>query len=351
MPPKSVASPRRLEFKSFQDWNGDHPSQTLIFHSSSVWWIQVEIAWSLPKSILKLRYLKRRSMFQEFMKAIDFDQLDLVDDTVTRISLTLAEQSLKPIPIRKVRNDNQTEANFFLSIAHRMSVQIEEDPGRIRYPTLDQVQDLPIFKASDLKDDEVIAPTVSTVHFSQKRFAYKKIDRPIYELGDTEHILNEITALAQFRGQQSIAQLIGLVISDNPYNTRPSTISSPTGRALEMLHRQRWTHLDIKPSNIVFDANKNAILVDISGTGGYEWEWLSPEMQKIIERSIATAPATTSPEQRIATDCWAYGKLLSMMARKLGAGSFGERLRSIGDDLTKMDPKARISLSDALERI
>lgn len=50
-------------------------------------------------------------MFQEFAKAIiDFGQLDLLDDTVTRISLTLAEQNHKPIPIRIVPNDYQTEA-------------------------------------------------------------------------------------------------------------------------------------------------------------------------------------------------------------------------------------------------
>ncbi|KAH1972852.1 hypothetical protein KXV92_005417 [Aspergillus fumigatus] len=124
-----------------------------------------------------------------------------------------------------------------------------------------------------------------------------------------------------------------------------------TGRALEILHTRRRTHLDIKPSNIVFDSNKNAILIDISGTGGYEWEWLSPEMRKIIQENAASAPATTPFDERVATDCWAYGKLLSTMAEKLGTGGLGKKLQSIGNYLTKADPKARISLSDALERI
>jgi hypothetical protein len=35
------------------------------------------------------------------------------------------------------------------------------------------------------------------------------------EPGDTEHIMNEIDALAQFRGQPNIAQLVGLVVSEN----------------------------------------------------------------------------------------------------------------------------------------
>ncbi|GIK01959.1 hypothetical protein Aspvir_006002 [Aspergillus viridinutans] len=387
MPQKIVSSSHELEFKKFQDWNGDYPTQTLIFHhESSSWWIKVEIDWSLPESILKLGYFKRRSMFHEFVKAIDFGQLDLMEDTVTRINLTLHEQSHKPIPIRNVWNE-QTQPNYFLSIADRVSFQIEEDPGRIIYPTLDQAQDLPTIEASHLEDAKVIAPTVSAVRFKQKRFAYKKIDRPIYEPGDAEHILNEINALAQLRGQPNIAQLIGVVISENPYKTRQPTTSTgvitgflleyypegsleqvlaenkeqddsllrrwalQTGRALEILHTQRRTHLDIKPSNIVFDANKNAILIDISGTGGYEWEWLSPEMQKIIQRNAASTPASMPFDKRVASDCWAYGKLLLTMAKKLSTGGLGKKLQSIGNDLTKADPKARISLSDALERI
>ncbi|KAL4973169.1 putative serine-threonine protein kinase [Aspergillus desertorum] len=344
MPEETVSCSYGLEFKSFRDWNGDRPSQTLVFHNDgSSWWIKVEIDWSLPESIVKLGYLKRRPLFQESVRAIDFSQLHLLDNT--------------------------TRENPFLSTANRVSFQIAEDPRRIIYPILDQVQDLPTFEASHLEDAKVIAPTIDTVLFKQERFAYKKLERLIYEPGDTEHILNEIKALAQFRGQPYIAQLIGLVIYGNPYKTRPSTISSPvitgflleyypegsleqvlaenkveddsllrrwalqTGRALEVLHTQQLTHLDIKPSNIVLDANRNAILIDISGTGG------------------AAAPASSSFDERVATDCWAYGRLLLTMAKKIGTTSFGKRLQSIGADLTRTDPKARISLSDALERI
>ncbi|PLB48323.1 putative serine-threonine protein kinase [Aspergillus steynii IBT 23096] len=363
MPPNIVSSSHELEFKSFRDCNGDHPSQTLVFHNDSFsWWIKVEIAWSLPESIRKLGYFKRQFTFQEFIQAIDFGELELMDDTVT-------------------------QANNLLSIADRIFFQVEEDPGRTVYPLLDQSQDLHAFEACYLKDEKVIAPTVSTVNFKQKRLAYKKINRPIYVPGDTEHILNEIIALAKFRGQPNIAQLIGIVISDNPYKTGPATIPSPVitgflleyypegsldqvlaedndqddsllrrwalqiGGALEMLHMQRRTHLDIKPSNVVLDSSKNAILIDISGTGGYGWEWLALEMQKTIEQNIATPPAGTSFDKRVATDCWAYEKLLSTMATKLGTSSLDKRLQSIGDDLTRTDPKARISITHALERL
>ncbi|KAH8430495.1 uncharacterized protein LDX57_008157 [Aspergillus melleus] len=325
--------------------------------------------------------------FREFIKAIEFAELALLDDTVTLISLTLAEQSNKPLPIRNVPSNDQTEANHYFSVAHQVFFQIEEDPRRTIYPILDQAQDLPTFEASHLQDEEDIAATVSTVYFKQKQLAYKKIDRPIYEPGDTEHILNEITALEQFRGRSNVAQLIGLVISDNPYKTRPATTSSPVitgflleyypggsleqvlaetqdqddsllrrwalqiGRALQTLHVQRRTHLDIKPSNIVFDANQNAILIDISGTSGYGWEWLAPEMQQIIERDAETAPASTAFDKRVATDCWAYGKILSTMATRLGTNGLGKRIKSISDALTTTDPKARVSSSHALDML
>jgi hypothetical protein len=73
-------------------------------------------------------------------------------------------------------------------------------------------------------------------------------------------------------------------------------------------------------------------------------------MQMIIQNTAAV-PASTSFDRRVATDCWAYGKLLSNIAKKIGTSSLGRKLQSISDDLKNTDVKARISLSDALERI
>lgn len=384
MPEKTLRSSCKLEFKSYQDWNGDRPSQTLIFHNNgSFWWIKVVVDWSLPESILDLGYFQRRSMFQRFVEAVDFGQLQLLEDTVTMITLSLTEQSQNSITIR---DGYQTTANFFIAVAHKMCCKITEDPKRVTYPTLDRARCLPTFEASCLQNVEVVAPTVSTVLINQHKFAYKTIDRPIYEPGDTNHILDEIDALAQLRGQPNIAQLVGLVVSENPYKTCPSTDmpavitgflleyypggsleqiieeaevqngSLPLqwalqiGRALESLHKRGRSHLDVKPSNIVFDARKNAILIDISGTGGYMWEWLSPEMQMLIQQDCEIAPANASFEARIATDCWAYGRLLSTIAEKSGTGA-GEKLQSVADDLTKAALEARISLGNALEKL
>ena len=77
-----------------------------------------------------------------------------------------------------------------------MCCKITEDLKRVTYPTLDRARCLPTFEASCLQNVEVIAPTVSTVLINQLKFAYKTIDHPVYEPGDTNYILDEIETLA-----------------------------------------------------------------------------------------------------------------------------------------------------------
>ncbi|KAJ6142637.1 hypothetical protein N7471_002090 [Penicillium samsonianum] len=350
MPENIPPSSYRLEFKSFHDWNGGHPSQTLIFHTKdSSWWIKVVVDWSLPESILVLGYFKRRSILQRFIEAIDFEQLHLLGDTVTNITLSMTEQSQNSITIR---DGYQTSVNFYIAVAHQMRCKTAEDPKR----------------ASCLRIVEVIAPTVSTVLFKQQKFAYKMIDRPIYEPEDTEHILNEIDALIQLRGEPNIAQLVvitGFLLEYYSGGSLEEIIEGSEvqhgfllvqwalqiGRALESLHKRGRSHLDVKPSNIVFDARKNAILIDVSGTGGYVWEWLSPEMQMFKEQNIEIPLPNTSFEARVASDSWAYGRLLSKIAERSDTDGASGKLQVVADDLTKAAPEARISLGDALAKL
>jgi serine/threonine protein kinase len=382
---ESTLSSSRVEFKSFYDCMGDRPSQTLIFHNNGFsWWIKVIADWPLPETITELGYYQRRSLFQTFLEAIDFEQLQLLDNTVTKIALSLTEQNQNTITIRDM---SRASTNFFITVAYRLRCNITEDPMRVIYPNLDQDLNIQTFEASSLQNTEFLAPTVSTVFVKQQKFAYKMIDRPLYEPEDTNAILNEIDVLAQFCGQRNMAQLVGLVISEDPYKTSPSTEmpvvitgflleyynggsleqiinengiqndhlpikwAAQIGQALRLLHTSKLTHLDIKPSNIVLDAADNAILIDISGTGGYTWEWLSPEMQVSIQQSIESTPFNRPFEVRVATDCWAYGRLLSIITEMSAPGGTGDRLRFIADALTRAAPESRVSLRDALVQL
>ncbi|KAL4899829.1 hypothetical protein BDW74DRAFT_183316 [Aspergillus multicolor] len=177
-----------------------------------------------------------------------------------------------------------------------MQYTITEDPKRVVYPPVeDRNRGLRQFKASQLQVLDMVAATVSIVLVEDQKFAFKSIDRLIYVPGDDEHVLNEIDALVQCSGEPNIAQLVGLVVSEDPYKTcsLSDTLASlvtkgvleyyPGGsleeviaqsgdgedtlpvqwalqivRALESLHLRGRTHVDFKPANVVLAAEVNS---------------------------------------------------------------------------------------------
>jgi hypothetical protein len=165
-----------------------------------------------------LGFLKRRSVFREFLEAVEISQFPLLENTVTTVTMDLAEQTQNAMVIR---GRVQPSGNFFMEISHKLRYMITEDPKRVIYPDLDRGPKLSIFKARCLQKIEDLAPTVCTVMLEKQKLAYKMIDRPLYEPEDTGYVLDEVRALEQFSGQPSIAQLRGLVVSDNPYKTFP----------------------------------------------------------------------------------------------------------------------------------
>lgn len=129
-------------------------------------------------------YFKSQSIFREFLEAIDFAQVQLLDDTMTSIISSLTEQSQHSISIR---DGHRNPVKYFIGLAHQMRHETEEEPRRVIYPTLkpEQWSPIPRFEARCLQTVEVVAPTVSTVMFKQRMSAYKTIDRPIYIPEDT----------------------------------------------------------------------------------------------------------------------------------------------------------------------
>ncbi|KAL2834778.1 hypothetical protein BJY01DRAFT_252858 [Aspergillus pseudoustus] len=59
--------------------------------------------------------------------------------------------------------------------------------------------------------------------------------------------------------------------------------ASQIGAAIKSMHDAGWTHVDLKPGNVVLDSKNNAKLVDISGTGCWTWEYLSFGMEQIVK--------------------------------------------------------------------
>lgn len=373
-----------LDLKSYVEYGDYFRSQTLILNVNCLsWWVKVTLYANFPELRKAQKLSERRRQFHQFVKAIDYSLLreSFFDDTVTEIALTLSEDRQN---LFSVRDKYRTLKNPFIVVASKLHCDIREDPRKITYPTVDQVPDLAKFNANELEIKEWISPTVFKISFGHDMFAYKRIDRPIYEPGDTKHILEEIKALAELRGEPNVAQIVGIVISENPYKTCPSAKRQDVitglllkyypggpleriidekvyqddstwvhqalqiGEAIESLHERGRTHLDIKLPNIVLDAERNAILIDISGSGGYEYDWLSPEMQTLIEQDDCAAPADMPLETRVNTDCWAYGKLLLAFAEQVQTSDAYKQLSFVANGLMSSNPETQIILGEAI---
>ncbi|KAJ5515037.1 kinase domain protein [Penicillium fimorum] len=120
--------------------------------------------------------------------------------------------------------------------------------------------------------------------------------------------MKELEVLRQFQRYPGIVHLAGIVICTNPYKTdpareRPKVVSGfllefwdlgsleqilesghiskyfnwrarmvQIGEALIHMHESHWSHLDLKPSNIVMDSNGHAAIIDIGSSCGFTWE-------------------------------------------------------------------------------
>jgi serine/threonine protein kinase len=95
--------------------------------------------------------------------------------------------------------------------------------------------------------------------------------------------------------------------------------------------------MDLKPSNVVIDADSNAVLLDVSGIGGTTQEWLAPEMRHLSN------PLAEDIESKKKNDIWALGKLLFQIANACGRLEKAE-LGSIASAASTTDPSLRTSL-------
>lgn len=103
--------------------------------------------------------------------------------------------------------------------------------------------------------------------------------------------------------------------------------------------------MNIKPSSIMLDAERNVVLIDISGIGGVTHAWRAPEIRDEI------SPLYLPFEVPLANDTWAYGKLLSVIVSHSRDNTFAETSHSIADGLVRDDIQVRMSLSEEILRL
>jgi serine/threonine protein kinase len=244
--------------------------------------------------------------------------------------------------------------------------------------------DFPYFRTvrlDDLVDSEEVANDIYRVFHKDDgmHYIFKELGYVLYHPIDTSVVRSELTNLGHFRGMPNIVQPAGIVVARNPYMTSPNrdqpliirgillqyyrggslkdilSKHQAAGRpwqrwgiqiatALNCLHAAEKTHMDIKPSNIVVDAEGNAVLIDLSGIG-VTYEWRAPETRDIL------SPEELPFEDRRLYDTWGYGKLLSEIVEQAVDCPYSEAVKLIAARLMEDDPHKRMTLTEVISRL
>ncbi|GKZ32768.1 hypothetical protein AbraIFM66950_002387 [Aspergillus brasiliensis] len=359
-------------------------SQTLVYYiEGNKFWIKVTLRGPTANFPLdnageqQTTKRERREFLQRFIRRIDYKLLPPLPNTVTEIILGDATA-----PGREVELELEDDASGTLPVLNTpLRCKLREDPLSIAYPSCEEFPSFRQINHKDLAGATEIALGVFYVYHRRKRYVLKTVDRPLYRRHDTEVLRNEVANLDYFAGVPNIVQAVGITVLTNPYKSfdwddgLPLVVTGvlleaypggtlqqilserrvaeyrwkqwaiQIGAALNRFHEAKKTHMDVKPSNIVLDANANAVLIDISGMGGITHEWCIPEVQNTI------APCDLPFEQRQQNDIWAYGKLLFEIASQISDDPYVETLRQVADGLMERDPKKRISISMAIAQL
>lgn len=211
---------------------------------------------------------------------INFKSLPLLDNTVTEI---LLEQVPGISGTLDMNNSAEGASNRNANLAGNLRYCIRENPERVIHPLCNE---LPFHQidASEITEDGIFH-----ISHNQRLYILKVVNRPLYWPRDTDVIRKELESLACFYNVPNIVHNAGAAASDNPYKTFKTRNIPPVvigillevhsggslqqafaehrtgmypwrqwpiqiGSALSHFHEAGWTHMDIKVSNTVRDA-------------------------------------------------------------------------------------------------
>ena len=264
------------------------------------------------------------------------------------------------------------------TLTRRLICKLREDPTKFVYPLCEEFPPFRNVPIEDLLDcSDITNGNFQVSHKDDGMQCIHNIINPVpYHPYDTDVNLAELANLEYFQGVPNIVQPVGIVVFRNPYMT--SRRDQPLvfhgilmhyyyggplkgiladdkvaeydwvrwGSKLRMLrcaciqwmHTVEKTHLDIKLSNVVLDAEGNAVLIDISGIGDITYEWLAPELHDILQ-----SPADVPFERRRWNDTRAFGNLLPGIAAHAGSSLYAETVKLIASWLLAEDTQTRMT--------
>ncbi|KAJ5088654.1 kinase-like protein [Penicillium angulare] len=349
-------------------------SENIIFHADGLKW-HVKVTSKAKIGITKRAgLLKRRKKLEALISLIDFHSISLLPDTVSEIVIEKVSclLCLPKLPLKQEFQLDYTEPSDTCWV-----YTIQEDASRVLYPIYDIESKLPMIALADIEEKEQISNNVFLVTSKgrDENLIYKTVEHPFYEQNHTAVFQQELRNLVLLQGCRNIVQLVAVVTSPSPFQTKPSSGSVdvilgmvleyyPNGtledaihllngkgtawktwpchlaHALLRLHNTCITHMDITSRNVVIDAADEPVFIDIGV--GYTYENLAPEFRNDFP------PLELSFNQRCQNDWWAFGKLLIELASIEDNGSSGTIIRNIGEKLSCEHPEDRLDISEAI---
>jgi hypothetical protein len=202
--------------------------------AQSQWHVTVTFEGSLhPDRIARADVKTRRQDLQNLCLCLDFNRLQLVDNTVTELLIKREHDETPPAYENDITSPNGVlplkstphSSSEYLLVLNQLRLCVREDPFRVHFPVLDYKS---YTATKDFSDVTKIRQLSAGVHevcvdSGNNRYVYKEVDNPIYQPRDSQVLNQELRNLELFHGTKGIVQLVAAIVSRNPYHTFSET--------------------------------------------------------------------------------------------------------------------------------
>ena len=186
----------------------------------------------------------RRNGLENLCLCINFEDIQLLDDTTTELLLTREHD----IHHQKLHLKTPLDIESEYAVIDDLWFHIQEDPCQVRFPIYNGGSScIPTKDLSMIKKIKEFSMGVYLAHVESDKFVYKEIDRPLYIPRDSEVLELELRNLELMYGNEGIVRLAAAVVSDNPYRTTAAIENNPPTNLQEIL-------LEYHPNGILQDA-------------------------------------------------------------------------------------------------
>jgi len=254
------------------------------------WHVTVTFEGSLhPDKMARADKNRRSQDLQNLCLCLDFDRLQLIDNTVTEILIKRENDDTPPAfenditspdGILPLKSTPRFGSEYF-PVCNELRLCVREDPFRVHFPVIDCSSYTATRELSEITKIRQLSAGVHEVCVDNgnNRFVFKEIDNPLYQPRDSQVLSQELRNLQLFQDTKGIVQLVATVVSRNPYHTFSETSEAYEAYDSDQSEQSNETHQSHQntktaPSTVLrgvlLEYHPNGTLADaLQRAGGY----------------------------------------------------------------------------------